>query len=273
MAIFDFEAYSPAQIAERVEAIGVRKARLPLAGLALLGVIAGADIGLGALYYMLVVSDPSLSFAAVRLLGGLVFSLGLILVIVAGAELFTGNNLLVMAWADGRITSGELMRNWVIVYFANAAGAIGLALLVYLADHGAFNGGRVAASYVRIGADKAAMPFAEAFFKGVLCNALVCLAVWLALAGHSVTDKILAIVFPISAFVAAGFEHSVANMYLLPLAMLWQSGAAAVPPDTAITWSAILHNLAAVTLGNIAGGSLLVAAVYHVIYRRALPRE
>lgn len=148
MAVFDFDAYSPAQIADKIEAIGVRKARLPLAGTVMLGFLAGAEIGLGALYYTLVVADPTLSLATARITGGVVFSLGLILVVVAGAELFTGNNLLAVAWADGKITSIELMRNWVVVYVANAIGAVGLALLVYLANHGAMNAGAVGKAYV-----------------------------------------------------------------------------------------------------------------------------
>jgi len=270
MAVFDFDAYSPAQIADRVEAIGVRKARLPLRGLMMLGVIAGAHIGLGALCFVLVVSDASLSFAVSRVLGGLVFSLGLILVVVAGSELFTGNNLLVMAWAGGKISTGELLRNWTVVFFANAVGAVGLAVLVYLANHGAMNGGDVGAAYVRIAAAKAALPFGEAFFKGVLCNLLVCLAVWLALAGRSVVDKVVAIVPPIAAFVAAGFEHSVANLYFLPLGMLLKDSAG-VTQAASLDWSGVSHNLVAVTLGNVAGGALLVAAVYFVIYRRTLP--
>ena len=268
--IFDFDAYSSAQIAEKVEAIGVRKARLPLSGSALLGIIAGADIGFGALYFTLVASDPALSFAISRLLGGLVFSFGLVLVILAGAELFTGNNLLVMAWADGKITTAEVARNWLVVYVANAAGAVGLALLVYLADHGTMNSGAVAQSYMRIAAAKAAMPFGEAFFKGVLCNALVCLAVWLTFAGRSVTDKILATVFPISAFVAAGFEHCIANMYFFSLAGLLQTNA---PAAATLSAAGVANNLAAVTIGNIVGGSVLVAAVYHMVYRRAMPPE
>jgi formate transporter len=275
MAVFGFEAFSPSQIVEKVEAVGVAKARLPLLAMSMLGMCAGGFIGLGALYYTLVVSDPALSFAAARVLGGLAFSLGLILVVVAGAELFTGNNLLVMAWADRKITTGELLRNWAVVYLTNAFGAIGLALIVYLAQHGDLNGGAVAAAYVKIAAAKTSLPFVEAFFKGVLCNLLVCLAVWLSLAGHSVTDKILAIVFPISAFVAAGFEHSVANMYFIPLGILLRGEVASTgPPDIAsLDWAGFIQNLIPVTLGNIAGGSLMVAAVYHLIYNRALRKE
>jgi formate/nitrite transporter len=264
------DAYSPREIAEKVQLVGVNKARLPFLQTAMLGMIAGGFIGLGALYFVLVAADATLGFAATRVLGGLVFSLGLILVSVAGAELFTGNNLMAMAWADRKITTGELLRNWMIVYAANALGAMGLALVVYLADHASMNGGAVGAAYVKIAAAKTALPFGEAFFKGVLCNLLVCLAVWLAMAGHTVVDKIVAIVLPISAFVAAGFEHSVANMYFIPLGLLL-ADTAAVPAATSLaslTWTGFVSNLIPVTLGNIVGGSVMVALVYYVIYRR-----
>ena len=263
MNVFDFQAFSPAQIAEKVDAIGVAKARMPLLAVVMLGIVAGGFIGLGALYYTIVVSDAQLTFAASRVLGGLVFSLGLILVVVAGAELFTGNNLLVMAWADKKISTAELLRNWILVYVANGFGAVSLAVIVYLSNHGAMNDGAVATKYVQIAEGKMALSFVAAFFKGVLCNLLVCLAVWLALAGHSVADKILAIVFPISAFVAAGFEHSVANMYFIPLGLLYSGAEIA-------QWGKFLLSLIPVTLGNIVGGSVLVAAVYHLIYNRAL---
>lgn len=265
--IFGFEAYSAAQIAERVETGGIAKARLSLVSLVLLGMLAGAFIGFGALFSTLVASDTSLGFALQRLLMGLTFSLGLVLVVVAGAELFTGNNLLVLAWADRKISTSELLRNWVIVYVANAIGAMGLALLVFWSQHADMASGSVGAQYVKIAAIKINMPFAEAFFKGVLCNALVCLAVWLTLAGRTVTDKILAIVFPISAFVAAGFEHSVANMYFIPLGILLQ-GAGYGAADAGLTWLGFAQNLLPVTLGNIFGGSVMVALVYYLIYRR-----
>jgi len=268
MAVFEIDAYSPRQIAEQVQAVGVVKARLPPLAMLMLGISAGGFIALGALYSVIVFADPTLPFAVSRLLGGLAFSLGLVLVVIAGAELFTGNNLLVMAWADGKITTREVVRNWVVVYVANAIGAIGIALVVWLSQHGDLNQGTVAARYVEIAAIKTALPFWEAFFKGVLCNLLVCLAVWMAMAGRGVTDKILAVIFPISAFVAAGFEHCVANMYLIPLGILLAPGvpAAGVAPD----WWGFLSNLVPVTLGNIAGGSILVAAVYHLIYGRGL---
>ena len=257
------DAYSSSEIAARIESAGVSKARIGLVPMVMLGIVAGGFIGLGAMYYVVVASDSTLGFAASRVLGGLVFSLGLILVVVAGAELFTGNNLLVMAWADGRIRTAELLRNWIVVYLSNEVGAMGLALIVYWSGHAQMNGGAIGATYIRIALAKTSMPFAEAFFKGVLCNLLVCLAVWLAMAGRSVTDKVLAIVFPISAFVAAGFEHSVANIYLIPLGIFINDGA--MP---GLNWGGIAANLLPVTLGNIAGGSVLVALVYFVIYRR-----
>ncbi len=264
--LFGSDAYSPSQIAARVSEVGVAKARLPLLSLLLLGVLAGAFIGLGALMYTLVASDAGLGFAAQRLLGGLAFSLGLILVSVAGAELFTGNNLLAMAWASGRVSTPEVLRNWALVCAANFAGAAGLALLVWLAGHGSTNHGAVGQTAIRIATAKAELPLAEAFWRGVLCNVLVCMAVWMTLAGRSVTDKVLAIVFPITAFVAAGFEHSIANMYFFPLAMAL--GAPLGVGD-------MLHNLLPVIAGNIVGGSALVALVYWVIYLRpgAAPPE
>jgi formate transporter len=268
--ILGFDAFSPKEITEKVESVGVAKARLPILPTLMLGVLAGGFIGLGALYFALVVSDAQLSFGIARVLGGVAFSLGLILVVVAGAELFTGNNLLVMAWADRKITTAEMLRNWVLVYVSNAVGAIGLAVVVYLSHHADMNQGAVGLEYVKIAAGKTALPFWEAFFKGVLCNLLVCLAVWLALAGRSVTDKVLAIVFPISAFVAAGFEHCVANMYLIPLGIfLKDSVAATTNINTAsLDWSGFIGNLIPVTLGNILGGSVMVALVYYTIYRR-----
>lgn len=211
--VYGSDAFSPQQIAERVRNIGIVKARLPLLSMAMLGLLAGAFIGLGALYYTLVVSDPQLSFATGRVLAAVCFSLGLLLVVVAGAELFTGNNLLAMAWAGGQVSTLELLRNWMVVCVANFIGAALLAVLVYLSGHAGANGGAVGRAYLAIAAAKSTMPLGELFFRGVLCNVLVCMAVWMALAGRSVTDKFFAIVLPVSAFVAAGFEHSVANMF------------------------------------------------------------
>jgi len=267
--LYGFDAFSPREIAERVENVGVAKAHLPFLPLVMLSLLAGAFIGLGALYFTLVTSDATLGFAASRVLGGVTFSLGLILVIVAGAELFTGNNLIAMAWAEGKVSTFEVLRNWVIVCAANFAGAAGLAVIVFLSGHLGMNGGAVALQAVKIAAAKAALPAVEAFYRGVMCNILVCMAVWMAFAGRSVIDKAVAILFPISAFVAAGFEHSIANMYFFPLAMLQQAYSPLVAPGVELIDTAhMLRNLAIVIAGNIVGGSVLVALVYHIVYRR-----
>ena len=267
--IFGFDAYSPAQIAERVQQTCVIKAHMPLLTMGLLAVLAGAFIGLGALYFTLVISDHSLGFATSRLLGGVCFSLGLLLVVVAGAELFTGNNLLAMAWAEGCLSTREVLRDWLVVGIGNFIGAGALAVLVFLSGHPGMNEGEIARSAVQIAAAKCALPFWEAFFRGVLCNLLVCMAIWMAMAGRSVIDKAVAILFPISAFVAAGFEHSIANLYFIPLGMLLRDGLAdPVAGAEAIGWVGMVRNLVPVVLGNLIGGSVLVALVYHLIYRR-----
>jgi formate transporter len=263
------DAYAPDEVARRVEEVGVAKARRPWLANAMLGALGGAFIALGCLWFTLVASDAALSFAATRVLGGFVFSLGLVLVVVAGAELFTGNNLLAMAWADGRITWRELLGNWALVFAANAVGAIGMAALAVLSGYVDMNGGAVARAAVRIAAAKASLPFATAFFAGILCNVLVCLAVWLAMAGRSVADKIAGIVLPVAAFVGAGFEHSVANMYFLPLGIYLRDhvDTTGIQGIENLDWAACIHNLVPVTLGNIVGGSGFVALVYFVIYR------
>jgi formate/nitrite transporter len=265
-SLFGFNAYAPEEVAALVRKSGVKKAGLPLLPQLMLAMLGGAFIGLGALYYVIVRSDPTLGYAAKQVLGGGVFCLGLVMVVVAGAELFTGNNLLVMARAQGLISSGQVLRNWTIVLFGNLVGAVGLAVLVYFADHAAMNDGEIGYAYLKIAASKASLPFWTAFFRGVLCNALVCLGVWMSMAGRSVTDKVIALVFPISAFIAAGFEHSVANLYFFSMALLLEPAVGAVMvPD-------MVRNLVAVVLGNAIGGGVLVGLVYYLIYVRGLKR-
>jgi formate/nitrite transporter len=254
------DAYTPAKIAERVEAAGVAKANLPLLQLATLGILAGAFIAFGAMWFTVTMTGSTLGFGPGRLLSGIAFSLGLILVIIAGAELFTGNNLIVMAWADGKVSLGRLLRNWAVVYVANFVGSAGAAVLVTLAGSLALADGAVGDTAVKIAQAKVALPFDVAFFRAVLCNALVCLAVWLSMAAHSVSGKAIVIVFPIAAFVALGYEHSIANMYFIPVAML--HGAEGV------TFAGLIGNLVPVTLGNIVGGGGFVALVYWIIYGR-----
>ncbi len=265
-----FDAYSPKEIAERMENVGVVKAHLPVVPMAGLGVLAGGFIGLGALFATLVSSQPELGFVANRILAGVAFSLGLILVVVGGAELFTGNNLLVMAWVARRITTGLYIRNLLIIFVTNFIGALGLAVLVVLANHGAMGGGIVGQNAVKIAAYKTSLSFGEAFFKGILCNILVCLAVWLAMGGRNVVDRIVAIMIPITAFVAAGFEHSVANMYFIPLGILLRDHVQTlgIAHLESLTWAGCFRNLLPVTLGNLVGGSVMVGLVYHIIYRR-----
>jgi formate/nitrite transporter len=266
--LYGSDAYAPREIAQRIATVGIAKARLATLPLLMLGMLAGAFIGLGALFFTLVKSDPTLGFAASSVLGGLVFSLGLLLVVVAGAELFTGNNLLAMAWADGQISSAEVLRNWLLVCAANFVGAVGLAVLVFASGHTELNGGAIGQQVVKIALAKQSLSWEHAFFRGVLCNVLVCMAVWMAMAGRSVTDKMVAIVLPVMAFVAAGFEHSIANMYLMPLAMLVQHFGPATPGAAMVTWGGVAGNLLPVIAGNLVGGSVLVGLTYHVIYRR-----
>ena len=267
--VFGSDAFSPKEIAERIENVGVSKAHLPLLSMALLSVMAGAFIGLGALGFVLVQSDATLGFAAARVLGGAVFSLGLLLVVVAGAELFTGNNLLAMARADGKLSTREVLRNWLVVLAGTLVGAVGLATLVALAHHADMNGGLIAQQYVKLAAAKCTLPVSQAFFRGILCNLLVCMAVWMAMAGRSVVDKAVALFLPVTIFVAAGFEHSVANFYLIAMGLLLKDTVPLGTPHLdALTWPNLLVSQAPVIAGNLVGGSVLVALVYFVIYRR-----
>ena len=260
------DAYAPAKVAERVRDTGVKKAIAPAATLLALAVLAGAFIALGALFYTVTITsglNQSSHFGLSRLVGGVAFSLGLILVVVGGAELFTGNNLMAMAWASGRVTGAQVLRNWGLVYLGNLAGAIGTVVLVLLAGIPQMSDGAVGEMMIRIARAKVSLDPVSALARGVLCNVLVCLAVWLCMAARSVTDKILAIVFPITAFVACGFEHSVANMFFLPLGIaLTASG------SEPIAWTGAWLNLAVVTLGNVFGGTGLVALVYWFVYLR-----
>lgn len=255
----DFDAYSPAEIADRVENAGVAKASMPFLQTFVLSLLAGAFIAFGGMLYTLVMTNSGLGFGPGRLLGGVAFSLGLILVVVAGAELFTGNNLIVMAYADGRVTLARLLRNWAIVYVGNIVGSLAMAVLVILSGTLDLGDGAVARTAINIATAKVHLPMLDAFFRGILCNALVCLAVWMCFAAHAVAGKILAIIFPVAAFVALGFEHSIANAYLIPVGYL--AGA------DDVTWGGFLANMVPVTFGNVVGGSVFVALVYWLIYR------
>lgn len=261
------DAYAPAQIAMRVREVGETKAAMPVLTMFALAVLAGAFISLGALFFTVTVTAGTIgqpaAFGLTRLAGGITFSLGLILVVVGGAELFTGNNLIAMAWASGRITTRQVIRNWGWVYLGNLVGALGTAALVWLAGVQTLGDGAVGETMVRIARAKISLDPVSAVARGILCNVLVCLAVWLCMGARSVTDKILAVVFPITAFVACGFEHSVANMYFLPIGVALAAGSSAP-----LSVAGAISNLALVTIGNVIGGTLLVALVYWTVYLR-----
>ncbi len=271
-----FDPYAPAEVARRVELAGVTKAGLDILSLLTLAVLAGAFIALGAQLATVVGVDSTLGFGPTRLLVGVAFSLGLILVVIAGAELFTGNTLIVMAWLGRQVSTRRLLRNWGLAYLGNLVGALGTVALVYLAGQWALGGDKVGAAALSTADAKVGLSFGEAVARGILCNALVNLAVWLCFSARSNVDKVVAIVPPIAGFVAAGFEHSIANMYFIPLGILLRDRPAVVEasglsPDALadLTWTGFLwSNLLPVTLGNIIGGGLLVAAVYWLVYLR-----
>jgi formate transporter len=280
------DALLPPQMASRAEAIGIRKAQTDFWTMLALAVLAGAFIAAGALYSTTVSAGAAvLPYGVGRLLAGLVFSLGLILVIVAGAELFTGNNLIVMAWAGGKVKTRLLLRNWGIVYLGNFIGAILTALIMLGTRQYMFGKGSVGVAALNTALTKVTLTPIQAVFLGIMCNALVCMAVWLCFSARSTTDRILAIIFPISAFVAAGFEHSVANMYFIPMGLLikqfapasfWAADALAkatpaitVEAYAKLTWvNFLVNNLIPVTIGNIVGGAGLVGLVYWFAYLR-----
>jgi formate transporter FocA len=274
------DALMPAEMAAKAEQIGVRKAGMDAVSTFVLAVLAGAFIALGGVFATTVTAGTTgaLPYGVVRLLAGFVFSLGLILVLVGGAELFTGNALIVMAWGHRRVSTGVVLRNWLVVYLGNLLGSLGTVLLLFVSGQYRFGHGAVGAAALATAAGKLEYGFVQAVALGILCNALVCLAVWLTLSARTVTDKVLAIVFPITAFVAAGFEHSIANMYFVPIALLireaapvefWSAIGQAQADYDALTWgNFVVRNLIPVTIGNIIGGAVLVGGVYRLVYLR-----
>lgn len=270
------DALPPPEMARRGEQVGVAKAALRMDVLLALGVLAGAFIAMGAVFATTVTAGGAdLPYGVSRLLAGLTFSLGLILVVVAGAELFTGNNLVVMAWASRRVTTRRLLWTWTLVYVGNFAGSIATAGLMYVSRQYRFGGGAVGDQVLAIAASKTGLGFVQAVALGAFCNALVCLAIWLTYSARTTTDKILAIVPPIAAFVSAGFEHCVANMYFIPMGLFlkedsaWLEGRDNLPDLANLTWpDFLIGNLVPVTIGNLIGGTLMVAGVYWFVYLR-----
>ena len=289
-----FDAILPKDMAAKAESAGETKSKLGLLQMTALAVLAGAFIAMGAIFATTVsaggmtakaadgavVFATSLPYGVTRLLAGLAFSLGLIMVVVGGAELFTGNNLIVMAWVSRKVTTWDLLRNWVIVYIGNFAGAILTAFGMFLTQQYLFGDGAIGAAVLKTGVAKTSLEFIPAVALGIFCNALVCMAVWLCFSARSTTDKILSIIAPITAFVAAGFEHSIANMYFIPIALFvkyldpgFYATRVAAEPNVLwdnLTWSNFfVRNLLPVTIGNIIGGAVLVGLAYWFIYLRS----
>jgi formate/nitrite transporter len=264
----------PSEMALKMEAVGVTKANGNIWTISLLGILAGLFIGLGAMFCTLVTTDIQIGFGLTKLVGGIVFSLGLILVVVAGAELFTGNALMVGSRASGKISLSQLFTNWGIVYFTNLIGSLLLVVVVFYSQFWTLDGFKVGVNALSVANAKVNLAFWPAFARGILCNALVCLAVWLCFSARSTVDKIFAILFPITAFVACGFEHSVANMYFIPMGIA-MAGQAKVLEVAGLSVSQVAHlnlggfigNLVPVTLGNIVGGTF-VGGIYWLIYLR-----
>jgi formate transporter len=270
------DALPPAEMARRAEIVGETKAAMGPADVFFLAILAGAFIAMGAIFATTVMAGGMhTAYGVIRLLGGVAFSLGLILVVVAGAELFTGNNLIVMAWASRRVSTLRLLGNWALVYAGNFVGAVATAALMLVSKQYTFGHGAVGVTALTIASSKTSLGFVQAIALGAFCNALVCLAVWLTYGAHTTADKILAVIPPIAAFVAAGFEHSVANMYFIPMGLLiktkhsWINSTNGLPDLSHLTWGRFLaHNLLPVTIGNIVGGALMVGAVYWFVYLR-----
>jgi formate/nitrite transporter len=278
------EGRLPPEIAAQAEADGVAKAGQDGVTLVTLGVLGGAFIAFGAVFsnVALTGAEAVVPFGLARVVAGLVFALGLGLVLLGGAQIFTGDVLMVMAWASGRLALRRVLRAWALVWIGNFVGALGTAAFVFLADHHQFGGGQVGVTALRTAQAKAALPFGQALVLGVLCNTLVCLAIWLSLSSRLPAHRMLVTVLPIAAFVAAGFEHAVANMYFIGFGLMVKAAAvdafwdavrlspAAFPQLGAAGFA---RNLAAVTVGNVAGGAMLVAGVYWLLYRRRRPRS
>ena len=264
-----FDALPPAAMARKAEAVGVAKATMDPAKILVLAVLAGAFIAMGAIFATTTMSGAeALPYGVKRLLGGLTFSLGLILVVVAGAELFTGNNLVVMAWAGRKVSTARFAGNLALVYVGNFAGALLTAGLMAVTEQYAFGGGAVGREALAIAAAKTNLGFAQALVLGMFCNALVCLAVWLTYSARTTTDRILAVVPPIAAFVASGFEHSIANMYFIPFGLLVE-GRDGLPDAPGLDWGSFFaDNLLPVTIGNLIGGTIMVGGLYWFAYLR-----
>lgn len=261
------DSLAPLEIEAKVEEVGVGKVGMAFSKVFVLAILAGAFIAFGGMYFCIFLGDPSIPFAVQRMVGGICFCLGLVLVLCCGAELFTGNSLIICAKASGKVSWGGMLKNWAIVWLGNLVGALAAVALVYLAQVWSMNGGGVGEAMVSVAAGKVSPDWATLFFKGVMCNIFVCLAVWIGFSARTVVDKVIGIILPISAFVAAGFEHCVANMFFLPMGFIMNT--MGYGADGVITLGGIAYNLSAATLGNIVGGLLVGLAYWFVFAKRA----
>lgn len=263
------DALAPAEIEAKAEEVAVGKTKTAPAKVFVLAMFAGAFIAFGALYFCVFLGDPTMPFAVQRAVGGLCFCLGLVLVLCCGAELFTGNSLMVTALASRKITLSAMLKNWAIVWVGNLAGALVAVLLVFLAHIADMNGGAVGGAMVSVAVSKVTPDWITLFFKGILCNIFVCLAVWIGFGARTVVDKVVGILLPISAFVACGFEHCVANMFFLPMGLVAKTAGYASAADASmLDIGSILYNISAATLGNIVGGALFVGLAYWFVFHK-----
>ena len=287
-----FDAIMPAAMAVRAEESGVKRAATDALTVLVLSILAGAFVSFGAIFATTAsagavsasapdgaaVFSAALPFGVVRLITGLFFSFGLILVVIAGAELFTGNNLLVMAWASGKVTTGAVLENWAIAFVGNFIGAFMTAVLMFYTTQYTFGAGAVGLVALNTAHAKTSLAIVPALTLGIMCNALVCLTVWMCFSARSTIDRVFTIIPPITGFAAAGFEHCIANIYFIPLALFIKAGApdsfwtsiGKTPADFPnLTWeNFFIGNLLPVTIGNVIGGSIMVAAVYWFVYLR-----
>lgn len=278
MNIKNVDSLLPSEMALHAESVGVSKVNMSVSKTLVLAMLAGAFIAFGSIFFTTVTAGSTMSYGITRLIGGLSFSLGLVLVIVGGAELFTGNSLIIMAWANKKINTSQLLKNWILVYIGNMSGALFIVVLMFFSRQYSFASGAVGMNMLNIAKAKCELGFAQAIVLGILCNILVCLAVWLCFSSRSISGKIASIIFPITAFVASGFEHSIANMYFIPEAILVLNSGdekflALVNTSgqnyESVSWSNyLLDNLLPVTMGNIIGGAVLVGLVYWFVFLR-----
>jgi formate/nitrite transporter len=269
---------TPVELAKAACTASQAKSRLSVQQMLILGILAGAYIAFAG-YLCTVVTQDMAKYMGVgftKFMGGAVFSVGLMLVVIAGAELFTGNCMMPLGSLAGCTPMYGVVRNWFWVYIANFIGSVLIAILIY--NSGLWRG-PVGVNALKIAAGKMAMPMNEAFFRGILCNWIVVLAVWMSMAATDIIGKIFACFFPIMLFVASGFEHSIANMYFMSMGIFVKGSdaittAANLAPEklAAVTWGGFFHNLIPVTIGNMVGGILFVAVFYYLVYKEKLEK-